>query len=84
MKLSHYTETIAAAKAGQGIALGCGVLVNTFIQDGSLVALSERALVPDGLYSILVPLNSPRTGVGELAANWLISALQDSTDNQSS
>ena len=82
MKFSHYTETIAAAKAGQGVALGWGVLVNTFIQDGSLVGLSERTLVPDGLYNILVPLNSPRNGAGELAANWLISALQDSTNNQ--
>lgn len=81
MKFSHYTETIAAAKAGQGVALGWGVLVNTFIQDGSLVVLSERALVPNGQYNILVPLSAPRNGVGELAANWLISALQQSTAN---
>lgn len=82
MKFSHYTETIAAARAGQGVALGWGVLVNTFIEDGSLVALSERALVPDGRYNIVVPLNSPRSGVAELAASWLITALQTSTNNQ--
>lgn len=81
MKFSHYTETIAAAKAGQGVALGWGVLVNTFIQDGSLVVLSERALVPNGQYNVIVPLSAARNSIGELAANWLISALQQSTAN---
>ncbi|MGO7565178.1 LysR substrate-binding domain-containing protein, partial [Rhizobium johnstonii] len=40
LRFNHYTETIAAARAGQGISLGWRMLVGTFLEDGTLVQVA--------------------------------------------
>lgn len=75
LRFSHYTETIFAARAGQGVALGWGTLVQTFLDDGTLVALDETRLSPEGRYNVLLPLKSRRTVAIDRASSWLTAAL---------
>jgi len=75
LRFSHYTETIFAARTGQGVALGWGVLVQTFLDDGTLVALDDQNLVAEGRYNVLLPLKARRTLASDKAAAWLAAAL---------
>lgn len=75
LRFNHYTETIAAARAGQGIALGWSLLVRTFLDDGTLVALDEGEMSSGGRYHILLPAKARRKEAAEHAANWLADAL---------
>ncbi len=75
LRFSHYTETIFAARAGQGVALGWATLVQTFLDDGTLVALDETRLSPEGRYNVLLPLKSRRTVAIDRASSWLTAAL---------
>lgn len=77
LRFNHYTETIAGARAGQGVALGWGVLVRTFLEDGTLVAVDEPELAADGRFNIMLPLKSRRTPAIDSAARWLTSALHE-------
>ncbi|MEZ2128617.1 MULTISPECIES: LysR substrate-binding domain-containing protein [unclassified Sinorhizobium] len=75
LRFNHYTETISAARSGQGVALGWGLLVRTFLDDGTLVALDETELAAEGRYNILLPLKARRAIATERAATWLTTAL---------
>ncbi|MEZ2221791.1 LysR substrate-binding domain-containing protein [Rhizobium sp. RCC_161_2] len=75
LRFNHYTETIAAARAGQGVALGWRLLVQTFLDDGTLVELDESELVADDHYNVLLPLRMRRTVAADHAAKWLSAAL---------
>lgn len=75
LRFNHYTETVFAARAGQGVALGWGVLVQTFLDDGTLVALDETAFTAEGRYNVLIPLKSRRTVAIDRACSWLTASL---------
>ncbi|AYG61840.1 LysR substrate-binding domain-containing protein [Rhizobium jaguaris] len=75
LRFNHYTETIAAARAGQGIALGWWLLVRTFLEDGTLVALDEAKMPAADAYNVLLPARTRRSFAAEHAANWLANAL---------
>ena len=77
LRFSHYTETIAAARAGQGVALGWSTLVDAFLKDGTLVRIGHAAVVPPGRYNVMVPLKARRKGVWDLAAGWMTTALHN-------
>jgi LysR family transcriptional regulator, glycine cleavage system transcriptional activator len=76
LRLSHYTETISAARSGQGVALGWDTLIATFLSDGSLVKVGDTELEAEGRHNILVPLNAKRSANSDLTAAWLTQALQ--------
>ncbi|UXN67211.1 LysR substrate-binding domain-containing protein (plasmid) [Phyllobacterium sp. A18/5-2] len=76
LRLSHYTETISAARSGQGVALGWDTLIATFLSDGSLVKVGDIELEAEGRHNILVPLNAKRSANSDLTAAWLTQALQ--------
>ena len=75
LRFNHYTETIAAARAGQGIALGWRLLVQTFLNDGTLVALNSEETVTEDHYNVLLPLRARRTIAVSDTAKWLTGAL---------
>jgi DNA-binding transcriptional LysR family regulator len=75
LRFSHYTETIAAARAGQGLALGWRLLVQTFLDDGTLVALAEGEMPTVEQYCIVLPNRRRRSLASEHAASWLANAL---------
>ncbi|MBB4292613.1 DNA-binding transcriptional LysR family regulator [Rhizobium leguminosarum] len=75
LRLSHYTETIAAARAGQGIALGWRMLIGTFLEDGTLVRAEESELAAEDRYNVIVPVKAKRSNARDLAAAWLTASL---------
>lgn len=75
LRFSHYTETIAAARAGQGVALGWDTLVGPFIADGSLVKLGSVEFSAEGRHNVIVPVGARRSPVANSTLEWLVSAL---------
>lgn len=77
LRFNHYTEAISAARSGQGVALGWGVLIRTFLEDGTLVRLDDAELAVEGRYNVMLPQRGRRTVIIDRAAAWLTKALQD-------
>jgi LysR family glycine cleavage system transcriptional activator len=75
LRFNHYTETIFAARGGQGLALGWGLLVETFLDDGTLLPFDETRLPTGARYNVLLPVKSRRTLAIDRAAAWLTAAL---------
>ncbi|MBB3916696.1 LysR substrate-binding domain-containing protein [Rhizobium fabae] len=75
LRFNHYTETIAAARAGQGIALGWRMLIGTFLEDGTLVQASGDELAAEDRYNVIVPIKAKRSNARNLAAAWLTASL---------
>lgn len=75
LRFNHYTEAIAAARAGQGVALGWYLLVQTFLKDGTLVALEEEEMPTEERYHVLLPTRTVRKPAAEQAASWLAAAI---------
>lgn len=75
LRFNHYTETISAARGGQGVALGWGALVQTFLDDGTLVAFDRTRIPAEGRYNVVLPLKSRRTVAIDRACSWLTAAL---------
>ncbi|MBY4609070.1 LysR family transcriptional regulator [Rhizobium sp. 9T] len=75
LRFNHYTETIAAARAGQGIALGWRMLIGTFLEDGTLVSAEASELAAEDRYNVIVPVKAKRSNARNLAAAWLTAAL---------
>lgn len=75
LRFNHYTETIAAARAGQGIALGWRMLIGTFLEDGTLVRAETSELAAEDRYNVIVPVKAKRSNARNLAAAWLTASL---------
>ncbi|RUL97997.1 LysR substrate-binding domain-containing protein [Rhizobium chutanense] len=75
LRFNHYTESVAAARAGQGVALGWRLLVGTFLEDGTLVRTGESELAAEGRYNVIVPVKAKRSNARDLAAAWLTASL---------
>ncbi|NEJ69912.1 LysR family transcriptional regulator [Rhizobium phaseoli] len=75
LRFSHYTETIAATRAGQGVALGWRMLVGTSLEDGTLVQVDSGELAAEGRYNVIVPDKGKRSNARDLAAAWLMASL---------
>ncbi|MBB3138410.1 DNA-binding transcriptional LysR family regulator [Rhizobium pisi] len=75
LRFNHYTETIAAARAGQGIALGWRMLIGTFLEDGTLVQAGGGELAAEGRYNVIAPVKAKRSNARNLAAAWLTASL---------
>lgn len=73
--LGHYTEVIDAARAGHGVALGWGVLVNSLLNQGSLVRLMEASVQAEGRYNVVVPWRQKPNPVREVLIDWLAECL---------
>ena len=76
LRFTHYNETISAASAGQGIALGWDTLIKTLVADGRLVKLGDIEVEAEGRHNILAPLNARRSAIADFTAGWLTQALQ--------
>lgn len=71
-----YTDVLEAARAGQGVALGWGVLCERFLADGSLVRLGPCEVRPDGTYTVLLPRRRESDPVAQMVAQWLAGELE--------
>jgi DNA-binding transcriptional LysR family regulator len=75
LRFNHYTETVFAARSGQGLALGWGLLVQTFLDDGTLVPFDDTRLPSGARYNVVLPIRSRRTLAIDRAGAWLTAAL---------
>lgn len=71
LQFNHYDQCIAAAQAGQGIALGREPLIREQLADGRLLALAAARPVPQRAYYLL---SGARAGQPAVAAftDWLL------------
>ncbi len=72
LRFNHYDQTIGAALAGQGVALGRRPLVRKLLADGALVAPFSLGSVTDRAYFIVrTPATAGRPDVAHFV-EWLI------------
>jgi len=72
---NHYTEVLQAARAGHGVALGWGLLVQGYMDDGSLIRLGDAAVSAEGRYNVLVPARRKPHPQRDVFVEWLAGSL---------
>lgn len=77
LEFNHFTASLYAARAGQGIALGWELLVRTFMEDGdgTLVRLGNQYLVAEGQFHIVVSNRAKKSLILDLFVDWLTAEL---------
>ena len=75
LRFNHYTEVLQAARAGHGIALGWGVLVQGYLEDGSLVRLGDAVVSAEGRYNVVVPVRRKPHPLRDILVEWLAGSL---------
>lgn len=75
LSVKHFAEALQAARAGQGVALGWGLLVQGHLDDGSLVRLGDTVLEAEGRYNLLVPLRRKPHALRDVFVEWLAASL---------
>lgn len=78
LTFNQFPGTLYAARAGQGIALGWGLLVQTFLEDETLVRLGDTCLVAEGMFHVVKSNRAPESPAMEALLNWLSEALKAS------
>ena len=71
LKCSHYTDSISAAMAGHGVALGWHVLIERLLADRLLVPLFDSVVSAPASYNVVTPLSSRRNPLGESFVAWI-------------
>ncbi|MBB2202350.1 LysR substrate-binding domain-containing protein [Gluconacetobacter tumulisoli] len=71
LQFNHYTDGIAAAIAGQGVALGWRLLLQEQLRAGLLVRVTDLVLQPQASYNILIPDRRAPCAAAHLFAEWL-------------
>lgn len=77
LRFSNFAEALQAARAGHGVALGWGVLVEQQLQEGSLVRWGDAAVNAQGRYNIVVSDKSRRIALRDTFVAWLTHSLCD-------
>lgn len=75
LRFNHYTETVSAARAGQGVAMGWVTLIRDFLADGSLIKIGDTEFEAEGRHNVMIPAGSQPSPVRDVAAAWLTQAL---------
>lgn len=75
LSVRHFSEALQAARAGHGIALGWGVLVQGYLDDGSLVRLGDAVVQAEGRYNVLVPARRKPHPLRDVFVEWLAGSL---------
>jgi DNA-binding transcriptional LysR family regulator len=70
LQFNHYTDAIAAAIAGQGVALGWNLILADFLAKGQLVRLAEP-IDSEATYNVLVPKTRRTSEATESFIKWL-------------
>lgn len=81
LRLTYLTETLAAAKAGAGIAMGWQVLLADALETGALVKVGTVGIVPEPVHNLVLPRGRKLTVQAELVAHWLKVELTGSTSH---
>lgn len=71
LQFNHYTDGIAAAIAGQGIALGWSFILSDPIGKGQLVPLTGRAVLGQAPYNVVIPKGRAPSDAAQAFARWI-------------
>ena len=71
IQFDSYSLLISAALAGQGIALGWSGLLDSFLESGAMVRLSDRAVTSQRGYHVLHPPSLASQADARKVADWL-------------
>lgn len=71
LRFSNLTEAMQAARAGHGVALGWGVLVEQLLQEGAMVRWGDAAVTAQSRYNIVVATRSRRLKLRDTFVGWL-------------
>lgn len=71
LRLTYLTETLAAAKAGAGIAMGWKMLLGDDLQTGSLIKVGTVEIEPELGNNLIAPLDRKSSLQVELVRTWL-------------
>lgn len=75
LSFNHYTAILYAARAGEGIALGWKLLVDTFLNDGTLIRLGNQSIPAEGQFHVVVSHRARPSLTLDLFVDWLIKEL---------
>ncbi|WP_066342034.1 LysR substrate-binding domain-containing protein [Azohydromonas lata] len=75
LRFNHYTDVLQAARAGHGIALGWGLLVQSHLEDGTLVRLGDAVVGAEGRYNVVVPVRRSLHPLRDIFVEWLAASL---------
>jgi DNA-binding transcriptional LysR family regulator len=81
LRFTHYTDTIYAAMAGEGVALGWGRLLSGPLGDGRLVRLGTRCVPAGPVYHVLVADDRVPGPAAALALDWLAAEMARAGDD---
>lgn len=71
LQFNHYDQCIAAALAGQGVALGREPLIRDHLADGRLIALAPARAVPERAYYLIAGAGADEPAVAAFTG-WLL------------
>ncbi len=71
LRFNYYTDTIQAAVAAEGVALGWATLVADLIAQGRLARVGAQALRTEEGYHILTPLGRETSPAARVFIDWL-------------
>jgi DNA-binding transcriptional LysR family regulator len=75
LQLNHHTDGIAAAVAGQGVALGWEMILHDLLATGQLVRIGEKVR-SDGTYNVVVPNRQPNAATDSFVS-WLAAMFEE-------
>lgn len=75
LRLTYFTDTLAAARAGQGIAMGWRMLLGDDLETGVLVKVGTRQIVPEMCNNLVVATGKKPGWPAELVKRWLADEL---------
>jgi len=75
LRVNHYADTIHAAIAGEGVALGWSLLLGDMLGDGRLVSIGGVSVTPAEGYHLLTPAGRPATAATQVFLDWATARL---------
>jgi DNA-binding transcriptional LysR family regulator len=75
LRFNHYTDVLQATRAGHGVALGWGLFVQGYLDDGSLVRLGDAVISAEGRFNVIVPERRKPHPLREIFVEWLAASL---------
>lgn len=80
LQFSQYTDCISAAAAGEGVTLGWKLVVDQFIANGTLVPVTDTAVVPPASYNAVVPVDRHTSPAVDGFVAWFKNVLERGSD----
>lgn len=79
LRLTYFTDTLAAAVAGEGIAMGWRMLLGDALETGALVKVGDVEIRPEAVNNLVAANGKKPSGTVELVKRWLAAELARDT-----